>query len=234
MNDVVAGIGGPAAITTILVAVFLALGYFAILIDRRRDGSPSQADTQVGIKLVLYALAIVGVLALVAGLESLFAFVLGGFKPIDKLKDAAASLVSGGFIALGVLALALPRTNARAMPQVERFAWGVIALYTGLSTTGALHAVVRGVFMGEPWANIAGGLAQLFAFGVVAVLAIARLGRLSSWGVAAPPAYGQPQGGGYGQTGGYGQQGGYGQPQGGGYGQPGGYGNPPQGGGYPR
>jgi hypothetical protein len=228
MNDMLSGLGGAGAVSTMLVAAFLSLGYFAILLDRRREGSPSAADNQVGIKLVLYALAITGVLIVVGGLESLFAYVLGGFKPIDKLKDAGASLVSGGFIALGVLALALPRTNARSMPQVERFAWGVIALYTGIFAVYSLHQVVRGVFMGEPWANIAGGLAQLFAYGVVAVLAVARLGRLSAWGAA--PAYGgQPQG--YGPQG-YGQQG-YtsGQQQ---YGSGGGYGNPPQGGGYGR
>ena len=227
MNELLSGMGGSPA--PYLVAAFLALGYFAILLDRRRDGSPSQADTQVGIKLVLYGLAITGVLIVVGGLEHLFAYVLGGFKPTDKLKAAGSALVSGGFIALGVLALALPRTNARAMTQVERFAWGVIALYTGIIAVFALQKVVESVFMSMPWATIAGFLSQLFAYGVVAVLAIARLGRLSNWGAAAPPQYGgqqqgfpPQQGGGYQQSSGgyqqgYGQQGGYGQPPGGGY-----------------
>src|SRR5262245_41817984 len=139
MNDFLSALGGSPAPT--LVAAFLALGYFAVLIDRRREGSPSAADTQVGIKLVLYGLAITGVLLVVTGLEHLFQFVLGGFKPTETLKQAGADLVAGGFVALGVLALALPKTNARSMPQVERFAWGVIALYTGLISVFALHGV---------------------------------------------------------------------------------------------
>lgn len=223
MPDVTSALGGST--TTYMVAAFIALGYFAVLLDRRRDGSPSAADTQVGIKLVLYGLAISGVLVIVTGLQYLFTFVLGGFKPTEVLKEAGADLVTGGFVALGVLALALPRTNARAMPQIERFAWGLIALYTGLIAVLALEGVIHNVFMSAKWADIAGGLAQLFAHAVVSVLAIARLGRLSAWGAAAAPyaGGGQPQQytgqqQGYGQQG-YGQQGyGGGQQGGGGYG----------------
>jgi hypothetical protein len=230
MNDLLAALGGPPG----LIAIFLVLGYIAILIDRRREGSPSAADTQVGIKLVLYALAIHGVFVIVSGLEHLFTFALGGFKPTETVKKAGADLVSGGFIALLVLALALPRTNARAMPQVERFAWGVIGLYTGASSVIALQRVVNDTFMGAKWADIAGHLAQLLAYGLVCVLAIARLGRLSSWGAAAAAPYTGGQQGYQGGQGGYqsGQQGGYGQQ---GYGQQGGYGGgQPQGGGYGR
>jgi hypothetical protein len=226
MNDVFSALGGSAATT--LVAAFLALGYFAVLIDRRREGSPSAQDNQVGIKLVLYGLAITGVLVVVTGLQHLFDFVLGGFKPTETLKLAGADLVSGGFVALGVLALALPRTNARQMPQVERYAWGLIALYTGIISVFALQTVVKNVFMSVKWAEIAGGLAQLFAHAMVAVLAIARLGRLSSWGATSAPPYSGQQGG-YQSSQGYSGQQGYQQ----GYGQQGGYGGS-QGGGYPR
>ncbi len=226
MPDAVSALGG--ATSTYLVAAFIALGYFAVLLDRRRDGSPSAADNQVGIKLVLYGLAIAGVLVVVSGLQHLFTYVLGGFKPTEVLKDAGADLVSGGFVTLGVLALALPRTNARTMPQVERYAWGLIALYTGITAVLALQAVIHNVFMSAPWGQIAGGLAQLFAYAVVSVLAIARLGRLSAWGAAAaaPPYAGGGQQGYSGQQQGYGQQGygqqGYGQQGGGGYGGQGG------------
>src|SRR5688572_10253442 len=130
MNEIMSAFGGGGTVSAMLVGVFLVLGYFAVLIDRRRDTSPSRDDTQ------------------------------GGFKPIEVLKQAGAALVAGGFVALGVIALALPRTNARAMPQVERYAWGLIALYTGITAVFALHLVVEGVFMSQPWAKIAGYLAQ--------------------------------------------------------------------------
>ena len=227
MNEIMSAFGGGGTVSAMLVGVFLVLGYFAVLIDRRREGSPSRDDNQVGIKLVLYGVAIVAMLMVVGGLQQLFEYVLGGFKPTEVLKRAGAALVAGGFVALGVIALALPRTNARQMPQVERYAWGLIALYTGITAVFALHLVVEGVFMSLPWAKIAGYLAQLFAYGVVTVLAIARLGRLSAWGAAAGAGYaaGQP---GYQQQGYQQQPGSY--PQG--YSGQQGYGQ--QGGGYPR
>ena len=221
MNDTLSGLVGGGAVAPTIVGLFIVLGYFAVVLDRRRDTSPSRDDTQVGIKLVLFALVITGLLIVVGGLQELFAWVLGGFKPMEKLKAAGANLVAGGFVALGVVALALPRTNSRSMPQVERMALGVIALYTGITMIGALNDVIRSVFMGEPWPKIAGSLSQLFANALVAILAIARLGRLSSWGAqAAAPPYQQP--GGFPSGQGYGQQG-YGQQ----YGSGGGF--PPQG-----
>jgi hypothetical protein len=228
MNEIMSAFGGGGTVSAMLVGVFLVLGYFAVLIDRRREGSPSRDDNQVGIKLVLYGVAIVAMLMVVGGLQRLFEYVLGGFKPIEVLKQAGAALVAGGFVALGVIALALPRTNARAMPQVERYAWGLIALYTGITAVFALHLVVEGVFMSQPWAQIAGFLAQLFAYGVVTILAIARLGRLSSWGAATSAGYAGQQGyqqQGYQQGGSYPQQGYSGQQ---------GYGGQQGGGGYPR
>src|SRR5688572_9461965 len=100
MNEIMSAFGGGGTVSAMLVGVFLVLGYFAVLIDRRRDGSPSRDDTQVGIKLVLYGVAIVAVLMVVGGLQALFEYVLGGFKPIETLKRAGASLVAGGFVAL--------------------------------------------------------------------------------------------------------------------------------------
>ena len=188
MNDTLAGLVGGGAVTPTIVGLFIVLGYFAVVIDRRRDNSSSRDDHNVGVKLVLFALVIAGVLILVGGLQQLFAWAFGGFKATDQLKEAAANFVTGGFVVMTLIVFALPRTNSRTAPQVERFALGVIALFTGLTTIGALNDVIRFVFMGEQWPKIGGSLAQVIAHALVAGLSIARLGRLSNWGGASQQA----------------------------------------------
>jgi hypothetical protein len=190
-------LAGQAALPAALMGAFIVVGYLATVLDRRRETSPSRDDTQVGIKLVLFGFVIVGFLVLTGGLEQLFAFILGGFKPTMTLKLGLAGLLTGGVVAAAAAFVALPRTNNKAMPQIERYAFGTIAAVAGLGATMALHAVLTGVFTSAPWKAVAGELAQLFAHALVALFALTRHGGLSGWGRAAPPqGYPQP---GYGQ-----------------------------------
>ena len=64
----------------VLPVGFLAFSYLMISIDRRREGSLSKEDTQVGLKLVLFGLALAGISVATDGVEGLLAYVLGGFK----------------------------------------------------------------------------------------------------------------------------------------------------------
>src|SRR5688572_1610458 len=70
-------LGHPAIITALL---FVAASYFVITIDRTRANSPSKDDTQVGIKLVLWALIIAGIGFAASGLIDIVAVALSGFK----------------------------------------------------------------------------------------------------------------------------------------------------------
>src|SRR5687768_17057816 len=63
-----------------LALIFVLVGYFAIAIERRREGSTSRDDTQVGIKLVLWALMVLAALSLAEAVQHLLWYVLGGFK----------------------------------------------------------------------------------------------------------------------------------------------------------
>jgi hypothetical protein len=144
----------------------------------------------------------------------------------------------------------LPRTNKHEYPQVERFAVGIVAALTGMSTIMGLNTLLSALLGAAPgWPPKAHALANLLVMGGVAFFALNRFGSLSGWTAPVKPTmpvmpqgYGQqpgfppqgqqmpPQ-----QQGGYPMQGGY-PPQGGGQMPPqGGGGYPPQGGGggYP-
>jgi hypothetical protein len=217
-----------------LVPAFVVLGYLAVLLDRRRDGSPSQGDRQVGLKLVVFGLGLAGLAFAATGAYILLAYVLSGFKGgTEPIKSSLANLISGGAVVAGVILVLLPATNTKEQPQVERYAIGAVALVAGFGTVMAYNQFVHGLFTGAGWGHTSARLAELLVSSGAAFLSITRLGAMSGWTSpmrsSAAGAYGQP-----GYPPGYPQQPGYppGYP-------PAGYappqaGYPPQGGSYPQ
>ncbi len=219
-----------------LAGGFVIFAYLVITLDRRRETSPSKDDTQVGIKLVLYGLALAGILIAATGVEGLLAYVLGGFKGgAGPIKGTLPPILVGGAAAVAMLTVMIPRTNAKVAPQAERFAVGVLGLVYGSLAIGQTTAFLSGLFNSFPWMMTSSSLAGLLVSGAIGFLAVNRLGALSSWSAPvrpaapmSPPGYPPQQGGGYPPQ----QGGGYPPQQGGGY-PPQGGGYPPQGGGYP-
>ncbi len=234
------------AIPIAIAVVFIGASYFIITLDRTRANSPSKDDTQVGIKLVIWAFIIAGVGLAAGGVDMILSFALGGFKGGSMMIRAALGpiIVGAGVVVLfGVVFLA--KTNNATAKQPERYALGLMGFAYGIQALFEFTQVIGGVFVSASWADISGGLAGGVIHGAIGFMAILMLGARSGWSGPAPPRLpmpGQapPQGGGYPpqgyppQGGGYPPQGGGYPPQGGGYPPQGGGGYPPQGGGgYP-
>jgi hypothetical protein len=224
--------------------LFLPFGYLLLTIDRGRTNSPSKDDTQAGIKLVLWSLALLGVITAAMGAIILLGGILSGFKNTSagSVFKTTLPLVIVGVVVLLVVTLAfLPRTNNALMPQAERYAMGYLGFVFGLGLLVAFTALLEGVFNDAPWSANSFSMAATIVTGAISGVSIARFGGRSGWTTpvappqAMPPAQYPPQGGGYPpQGGGYPPQGGGYPPQGGGgYPPQGGGGYPPQGGGYP-
>ena len=219
----------------ILAAVgpaFVVFAYLAIILDRRRDGSPSKDDNHVGIKLAILGLAMTALGIAAMGTAGLLAYVLGGFKGgSGPIKDALPPILVGGGVLVALVTMFLPRTNNATAREPEKMALGAIVVILGSLAIVAAYMFLDGLFKSAPWVGTSAAFAVLLVNGAIGFLALNRLGGASSWSAPVrpaapmtPPGY-PPQGGGYQQGGGY-------PPQGGGYPQQGG-GYPPQGGGYP-
>jgi hypothetical protein len=226
---------GSTAITAAALPFgFIVLGYLFVLLDKRED-RPSKDDKQVGSKLVLWLLILTGAGLALFGVQSLLAFILGGFKGGGAaVKGALVPVVGGAAPAAAFALMFLPRTNNSTQPQVERFAMGAFASLTGIGTVVAFYLLIDSVVFSRGWHTMSGMLSILVVTGGAAFVSLFRHGQLSGWTQAARPAAPiAPAGGGY--PGGYPQQGGGYPPQGGGgYPPQGGGGYPPQGGGgYP-
>jgi len=245
------------AIPIAIAVLFIGASYFIITLDRTRANSPSKDDTQVGIKLVIWAFIIAGVGLAAAGVDGILSFALGGFKGGSMgIRAALAPIIVGAGVVVLFGIVFLSKTNNATQKQPERYALGVMGFAYGIQAIFELTQVINGVFVSASWGEISGGLAGGVVHGAIGFMAILMLGARSGWTGPAPPRMpmpGQqppqnyppqgypPQGGGYPPQGGggYNPQGGGGYNpqggQGGGYppqgGQGGGY--PPQGGGYP-
>jgi hypothetical protein len=234
MGEMIAAASGGLA-TGLAIAFFVGAYFFAIWDSRRSD---AEADGQIGLKIVLYTLAL-GALGIAAGgVDTLLHYVVSGAKTgTPAIKQGAAGLVSGGLILAGIMMALLPRTNTQQHPKAMRLTLGFVAAITGSAAIVAFSMFVQMMINGggAPWAVKAGPFATFLTYGGIGFFALNKLGGMSGW-VAQPrpmaPQAGVPQQGGYPpqQSGGVPQGGGY-PPQGGGYPPQGGM--PPQGGGYP-
>jgi hypothetical protein len=235
MGSMMEGLAGliPALIGAIAATIYVGASYFMITLDRGREKSLSKDDSQVGIKLVLFALILAGLQMVASGATDLAAYVLGGFKGGSMpIRAAAPPIVVGGLAILIMSKALLPRTNNATAKQPERMFFGLVGIQYGITALIGFNGLVTGLFMEAPWDYNARFVATLAVGGLLALFSITRLGSRSGWTAPPPPPAPSPQQSqGYPpQGGGYPPQGGYGG-QGGGYGGQGG-GYPPQGGGY--
>jgi hypothetical protein len=229
-----------------IALLFFAGAYFFAVWDSRRPDA--EEDGQIGLKIVLYTLAIGALGVAAGGVDTLLHYLVSGAKTgTPAIKSGAAGLVAGGLILAGIMMALLPRTNTQQHPKVLRLALGFVSAVTGTlaitSFAGFVMVMINGG--GAPWAMKAAPFASFLTYGALAFVAINKLGSLSGW-VSQPrpmaPQAGIPQQQGYPpqQSGGVPQQQGYPPQQQGyppqqqGYPPQGGGGYPPQGGGgYP-
>ncbi|MEO7735493.1 MAG: hypothetical protein ABIY55_31355 [Kofleriaceae bacterium] len=228
----------------LVVGIAAAVGYafFALIVitlDRFRATSASKDDTQVELKILLYALSLMGLFVAADGVAGLLSAIAGGFKGGgDAIKVVLPPIVVGVGVLAGIAFLFLPRTNAQTVRTAEALALFTVGLYFGVTAISNAYVFVTSVVLSGPWATSSDALAHVVVDGAIGVVGLTRLGALSGWTipvrpVAPPPQY-PPQGGGYPpQGGGYPPPGGGYPPQGGGYPPQGGGGYPPPGGGYP-
>src|SRR5688572_21204445 len=102
---------------------FVVFGYFINTIDRTRANSPSKDDTQVGIKLVIWAFILAGVAMAVMGLGQFLDYALGGFKGGSmRFRIVLGPLLVGAGTAVVGMFLLLPKTNNAQNRQIERYA----------------------------------------------------------------------------------------------------------------
>src|SRR5262245_7286064 len=87
--------------------LFVVAAYLFVSIDRRRASSTTKDDNQIGIKLVLFALTMVGIGLAAGGVQSVLGYALSGFKGGGApLKQFLPPVIVGAVVIL-IMLLAL-------------------------------------------------------------------------------------------------------------------------------
>src|SRR5688572_26432458 len=93
---------------------FLGLAYFFLVWDARKADSPNKDDGQIGLKVVLAFLVIVGIGFAAGGTATLLNYLLSGTKAgTGVLKAGLAGLIAGVVPIFAVAVVLMPRTNHR-------------------------------------------------------------------------------------------------------------------------
>jgi hypothetical protein len=243
------GSGGTGAIAAGLAVPTAAAIYFLLTWGKRGSGECSwRDDDQIGLKVIVGTLIMVGTVLFAVGLQGLLHLLMTFKNFVPTIKAVLPDLLIGVVVIGGTIMFAVPKTNHAQHPKALRLTAGAIALFGAVITVIALDDLLKTIFQWPSWSAVAGALTWL----VTSVVVFGGSGYLYAKmiGVEMPdiPAPAQMQQQVQGQPapqqqGGYQQQPQQGyqqppqpQPQQGGYQQPGpgGGGYPPQGGGgYP-
>jgi hypothetical protein len=176
-----------------------ALVYALLVYDARRKDSPAAGDDQLGIKTVAATLAVLATWVLATGLQGFLLAILTFDDFWERLKGSLPSLLVGGLVLVGAALVLFPRTNAEHYPKAKRLAAGVVALVSGVALVPALVNLLDNVFEWPSWRLVATALAQVIDAGVMFVIGLAVLGKLSgvkmperAAGMARPGGLGGP------------------------------------------
>lgn len=246
--------GGSGAFAASLAVPVAGAIYFLLTWGKRSAGECSwRDDDQIGLKVIVGALIMVGTVLFASGLQGLLHLLMTFKDFVPTIKAVLPDLLVGAVAVGGSIMFAVPKTNHAQHPKALRLTAGAIALFGAVATIINLDELLKTIFLWPSWSAVAGALTSL----VTSVVVFGGSGYLYAKmiGVEVPdiplPAEVQPgfqqqqqqqqqQQAGYQQPqpGGYQQQQPQ-QPQPGGYQQqqqqqqPGGYQQPGPGGGYP-
>jgi hypothetical protein len=252
--------GASGALAAALAVPVAGAIYFLLTWGKRSSGECSwRDDDQIGLKVIVGTLIMVGTALLAVGLQGLLHLLLTFKEFVPRIKAVLPDLLVGVVVVGGAIMFAVPKTNHAQQPKALRLTAGAIALVGAVATVINLDELLKTIFQWPSWHAVAGALTSLVTsvviFGGSGYLYAKMIGvevpdipmpaeaaqlQAQMSGQAQPQAqpqaqqgYQQPQQGGYQQP--QQGQGGYQQPGPGGYQQPGpGGGYPPQGGGgYP-
>src|SRR5687767_3509180 len=174
-----------ASLGSTLVVAF----YFFVNWDARRPDSPYRADTQIGIKVALYAFFVVAIGFAAVGLTKVLHYMLSGADTgTGNLKSGLAGLLTGGIVTVMVWKGLLPRTNDAQFPKTARLAYGTLAAMAGVALIAALVQLVQTVLVWPDWVGVAGTVSDTIVLGLLAAFSLLKLGRMSGWVTPQPPA----------------------------------------------
>jgi hypothetical protein len=159
------GFGMVAAALTIPIAGAI---YILLFWGKRSEGECSwRDDDQIGLKVIVGTLIMIGTALFAVGLQGLLHLLLTFESFVPRLKGAMPDLLVGAVVVGGAIMFAVPKTNHEQQPKTLRLVAGAIALTSAVFTVLGLDSLLKTVFLWPDWHAVAGSFTSLVTAVVV-------------------------------------------------------------------
>ncbi|NVB40408.1 hypothetical protein G6O69_21390 [Pseudenhygromyxa sp. WMMC2535] len=158
-------------------------------------GCPWKDDDQLGLKVIISALLLVGTALFAGGLQGLLHLLITFDEFLATLKIVLPDLLVGAITLGGALMFGVPRTNHEQFPKAMRLTAGAIALSGAVTTVLSLDNLLTTIFLWPSWSAVAGSLTTLLTAVIVfagAGYVFARLCGVQVPSLPVPAEPGQP------------------------------------------
>ena len=159
MGSILAGLGALPIAAAI---------YFLLVWGKRGPGECDwKDDDQIGLKVIVGALILIGTALFASGLKELLHLLLTFKEFVARLKGLLPDLLVGAVVLGGTVMFAVPKTNHEQYPKALRLVAGAIALVGAVATVLGLDDLLKTVFVWPSWHAVAGSLTGLLTAAIV-------------------------------------------------------------------
>jgi hypothetical protein len=160
--------GGTGAMAAAFAVPVAGAIYFLLTWGKRSSGECSwRDDDQIGLKVIVGALIMVGTVLFAAGLQGLLHLLMTFKNFVPTIKAVLPDLLVGVVVVGGSIMFAVPKTNHAQQPKALRLTAGAIALVGAVATVINLDELLKTIFQWPSWSDVAGALTSLVTSVVV-------------------------------------------------------------------
>jgi hypothetical protein len=153
------GFGTIAAAATLPVAGAI---YILLFWGKRSAGECSwREDEQIGLKVIVGTMIMMGTALLAGGLQGLLHLLLTFKNFVPTIKVVLPDLLVGAAVLGGAIMFLVPKTNHSQQPKALRLTAGAIALVGAVSTVMGLDDLLKTIFLWPSWSDVVDSLTSL-------------------------------------------------------------------------
>jgi hypothetical protein len=153
------GFGTIAAAATLPIAGAI---YILLFWGKRSAGECSwREDEQIGLKVIVGTMIMMGTALLAGGLQGLLHLLLTFKNFVPTIKVVLPDLLVGAAVLGGSIMFLVPKTNHSQQPKALRLTAGAIALVGAVSTVMGLDGLLKTIFLWPSWSDVVDSLTSL-------------------------------------------------------------------------
>jgi hypothetical protein len=153
------GFGTIAAAATLPIAGAI---YILLFWGKRSAGECSwREDEQIGLKVIVGTMIMMGTALLAGGLQGLLHLLLTFKNFVPTIKVVLPDLLVGAAVLGGSIMFLVPKTNHSQQPKALRLTAGAIALIGAVTSVMGLDGLLKTIFLWPSWSDVVDALTSL-------------------------------------------------------------------------